>query len=411
MDHGHYMGTGLYSSRRSLVFVNRRPNYKLNKDLHDIIELGKKDALLGGEVGAYYSALPPGFKWAATSLPRFVVWILILLLSPFTFLYAAYENYEDNRKALLGVVGVVVAFVFAVVMIQGMISKKATNVNRGYSSNSYDQGLKSKNIPAPSSVNQVEKTQQTLNGDIGNRTSFHTALSGNYKTEQEARTRANQLKSMGFDSDVLFSSNWSNLNPGYWVAYSGRFSDNGSAQARVNDLKKAGQDAYVRFTGNALNVSLSDSNFKNQKTPVPEGQDNVLDVEKSTAHYNAGIKYAKTKRFQDAISEYQEAVRYNPDNLEAYNLLGYTLLRIGDPGMAIVNLKKAVNISNSYIWGHYNLSLALLANNNDRDALNEIKIIIGLDPDFKATILQDGQFKKYCRNQETMKEINRLIHE
>ncbi len=73
--------------------VNRRRGYKINKDIHDIVEMGKADALVGGEVGAYYSALPPGLKWAAHSLPRYGVWILILICSPITFFYLLYDNY------------------------------------------------------------------------------------------------------------------------------------------------------------------------------------------------------------------------------------------------------------------------------------------------------------------------------
>ena len=46
-----------------------------------------------GELGAYFSALPPGFKWMAYKCPRYVVWIAILALSPFTFLYLVDDNY------------------------------------------------------------------------------------------------------------------------------------------------------------------------------------------------------------------------------------------------------------------------------------------------------------------------------
>jgi Flp pilus assembly protein TadD len=73
--------------------VNRRPDYKINRDIKQIVEEGKKDVLVGGEVGAYFSALPPGFKWIAYSAPRWGVWIAIICLSPFTFCYLAYDNY------------------------------------------------------------------------------------------------------------------------------------------------------------------------------------------------------------------------------------------------------------------------------------------------------------------------------
>jgi hypothetical protein len=78
-------------------FVSRRRGYRINRDIHDIVEMGKADALVGGEVGAYYSALPPGFKGLAYSLPRYGVWIAILILSPFTFCYLLYDNYLSEK--------------------------------------------------------------------------------------------------------------------------------------------------------------------------------------------------------------------------------------------------------------------------------------------------------------------------
>jgi hypothetical protein len=80
--------------------VNLRPQYKINKDVHDVEEMGKKDYLVGGEVGIYFSALPPGMRWAAYSLPRFVVWFLILLLSPITFFYLLYDNYLSDGGSI-----------------------------------------------------------------------------------------------------------------------------------------------------------------------------------------------------------------------------------------------------------------------------------------------------------------------
>jgi Flp pilus assembly protein TadD len=74
-------------------YVNRRPAYRINRDIKEVVEAGKADALVGGELGAYFSVLPPGFKWIAYTAPRYVVWIAVLVLSPFTFCYLVYDNY------------------------------------------------------------------------------------------------------------------------------------------------------------------------------------------------------------------------------------------------------------------------------------------------------------------------------
>ena len=100
-------------------WVNRRPVYKINRDIHDVVEHNKADAVVGGELGAYFSALPPGFKWMAYRCPRWMVWIAILMLSPFTFLYLVYDNY--GPKYLLGAMGGV-ALLLLLAAITGGIS-------------------------------------------------------------------------------------------------------------------------------------------------------------------------------------------------------------------------------------------------------------------------------------------------
>ena len=71
-----------------------RPRYKFARDIKLLIEQNKGDKnFVAGEVGQYYAALPPGTKWMAHTFPRFVVWAVILLLSPITFFYNIYDNW------------------------------------------------------------------------------------------------------------------------------------------------------------------------------------------------------------------------------------------------------------------------------------------------------------------------------
>jgi tetratricopeptide (TPR) repeat protein len=83
--------------------VNLRPNYKINRDIYEVTQEGKKSHLLvGGEAAVYISALPPGIRGIILhfNLPRFVVWFLVLLLSPVTFLYLLYDNYLSEGGSI-----------------------------------------------------------------------------------------------------------------------------------------------------------------------------------------------------------------------------------------------------------------------------------------------------------------------
>ena len=52
------------------------------------------------------------------------------------------------------------------------------------------------------------------------------------------------------DPDVLLSTDYSSLRPGYWVTFVGHFPDSADAEATVSQLHALGyEDAYVREVG------------------------------------------------------------------------------------------------------------------------------------------------------------------
>jgi len=121
-------------------FISRRTGYMINKDIYDLVEAGKmSDTVAGGEYGLYYSALPPGFKWAA-SLPRFVVWILMIILSPISFLYNAYNNYRDDTRIFVGLLAAMIIAVIGFSVGPKMLKGKFGG-SGGYSQN--QQGVTS----------------------------------------------------------------------------------------------------------------------------------------------------------------------------------------------------------------------------------------------------------------------------
>jgi hypothetical protein len=77
--------------------------------------------------------------------------------------------------------------------------------------------------------------------------SFWTAIAGSFETKAEADSTAAILKGKGLDADVLLSSDYSSLRPGYWVTFLGHFPDSSDAQNAVEQLRTLGySDAYTR---------------------------------------------------------------------------------------------------------------------------------------------------------------------
>jgi tetratricopeptide (TPR) repeat protein len=100
------------------------------------------------------------------------------------------------------------------------------------------------------------------------------------------------------------------------------------------------------------------------------------------AHYNLGNAYFQTDRLQDAIGEYQEAVRLKPGLMEAQNNLAFALLRAGQGNEGVAHLQAVLQINPRSADAHYNLGNALVQAGRVDDAMGEYQQAALLKPDF-----------------------------
>lgn len=74
--------------------------------------------------------------------------------------------------------------------------------------------------------------------------------------EASAQQLRDELTESGYDAGVLHSDDYTELEPGYWVAYVGPFPDVAAADAAKDDLIAAGYSAaYTRCVGTAEECS------------------------------------------------------------------------------------------------------------------------------------------------------------
>lgn len=72
-----------------------------------------------------------------------------------------------------------------------------------------------------------------------------------------AVAEADDLTSRGIPADVLFSSNYSSMNPGYWVVYSGVFTNEDDARSHCNSIQpRLSNNCYQRLANGYRNVPL-----------------------------------------------------------------------------------------------------------------------------------------------------------
>jgi tetratricopeptide (TPR) repeat protein len=100
------------------------------------------------------------------------------------------------------------------------------------------------------------------------------------------------------------------------------------------------------------------------------------------AHNNLGIELEKLPdRRPDAIAQYREALRLNPDFPEGHNSLGNALTAAGRATEAIAELTAAVRIAPRYAEAYSNLGNALARNGQWQEAIGRYEAALSLKPE------------------------------
>jgi protein O-mannosyl-transferase len=97
-------------------------------------------------------------------------------------------------------------------------------------------------------------------------------------------------------------------------------------------------------------------------------------------HYDLGYAYLRLGRIDEAISEYQTALKLNPDFFGAHYDLGYAYLRLGRIDEAVKEYQTAIKLNPDSADAHYHLGKAYAYQNHFDEAISEYNAALKIDP-------------------------------
>ena len=128
------------------------------------------------------------------------------------------------------------------------------------------------------------------------------------------------------------------------------------------------------------------ADFQKMLSQFREKVSENIDADDATAHYDLGTAFKEMGLLDEAIAEYQQALRASADHLPTYELLGQTFLDKNEPEAALRSLTRALDapfeIEDELMGIYYYLGVAHEAVGNRKEAVEFYDRVFSLDINF-----------------------------
>jgi Flp pilus assembly protein TadD len=130
----------------------------------------------------------------------------------------------------------------------------------------------------------------------------------------------------------------------------------------------------------------------------------------SMAHYTFGHALDQQGRLEEAVLQYNKAIKIRPEFAMAHNNLGAALSRKGELKEAIYHFNEAVNIHPDYATAHNNLATVLLTQGKFEEALSHYREAIRINPEDECTRKNLANFLfNQGRTDEALSHYNKVL--
>jgi len=140
----------------------------------------------------------------------------------------------------------------------------------------------------------------------------------------------------------------------------------------VGDLRKEFQDALAGLGPGQVSPILR----------ISEKYILLQVVTEAEAHYYLGYALAGEGKLDEAVDEFLNALRINPDYAESHTSLGNALGLQGKWDQAVAEHREALRINPQYVEAHNSLGIALLEQGNVDEAIGEYREALRIDPQY-----------------------------
>ncbi|MBA4368916.1 MAG: hypothetical protein C0403_14910 [Desulfobacterium sp.] len=160
-----------------------------------------------------------------------------------------------------------------------------------------------------------------------------------------------------------------------------------------------------------ISAGLSSLSKRNTKEGIGLLQKGVM-LEPDNFYYRGQLAHAFQKKgfYQEALQEYQKALKLNSKDITLHNNIGTLYARLKNEEMALHHYRKAVNLNPNFSTSRYNLGALLFRQQQYKEASEHLKTAVAFNPDFSAShYLLGMSLLKLGQNEQGMKELAEAI--
>jgi tetratricopeptide (TPR) repeat protein len=134
--------------------------------------------------------------------------------------------------------------------------------------------------------------------------------------------------------------------------------------------------------------------------------------EADEAHNNLGYSLLHRGRVDEAMTQFQYALKAGPDRAEIHNTLGDCLLQTGRGAEAIAQYEKAVELKPDFVAARNNLGFALFEAGRTSEATGQFQKVLELEPTFtEARYNLALSFFQMGRLDEAISQCRRVVEQ